>query len=83
MPGWDGYDVPAHISAKLGGPVLVDNDVNIMALGEHATIYPGVEHLVQPGRLPLGARAHRVGTIFHRQKRQTIKRDAGLIDRDD
>lgn len=46
MPGWDGYDVPAHISAKLGGPVLVDNDVNIMALGEHATIYPGVEHLV-------------------------------------
>ncbi|MFC7490145.1 MULTISPECIES: ROK family transcriptional regulator [unclassified Knoellia] len=46
MPGWDGYDVPAHVSAKLGGPVLVDNDVNIMALGEHATIYPTVEHLV-------------------------------------
>ena len=47
MPGWDGYDVPAHVSASLVGvPVLVDNDVNIMALGEHATIYPGVEHLV-------------------------------------
>lgn len=46
MPGWDGYDVPAHISAGLGGPVLVDNDVNIMALGEHATIYPTVDHLV-------------------------------------
>jgi predicted NBD/HSP70 family sugar kinase len=46
MPGWDGYDVPAHVSAGLGGPVLVDNDVNIMALGEHATIYPDVEHLV-------------------------------------
>ncbi|EAQ00571.1 transcriptional regulator, ROK family protein [Janibacter sp. HTCC2649] len=46
MPGWDGYDVPAHVSAKLGGPVLVDNDVNIMALGEHATSYPHVEHLV-------------------------------------
>lgn len=46
MPGWDGYDVPAHVSAGLGGPVLVDNDVNIMALGEHATIYPEVEHLV-------------------------------------
>ena len=46
MPGWDGYDVPAHVSAALGGPVLVDNDVNIMALGEHTTIYPDVEHLV-------------------------------------
>jgi predicted NBD/HSP70 family sugar kinase len=46
MPGWDGYDVPAHVAAVLGGPVLVDNDVNIMALGEHASIYPDVEHLV-------------------------------------
>jgi predicted NBD/HSP70 family sugar kinase len=27
-------------------PVLVDNDVNIMALGEHATAHPGVEHLL-------------------------------------
>ena len=46
MPGWDGYDVPAHVSAGLGAPVLVDNDVNIMALGEHAAVYPEVEHLV-------------------------------------
>jgi predicted NBD/HSP70 family sugar kinase len=46
MPGWDGYDVPAHVSAGLGAPVLVDNDVNIMALGEHAAVYPDVEHLV-------------------------------------
>ena len=29
-------------SQALGGPVLVDNDVNVMALGEHATIYPDV-----------------------------------------
>ncbi|MDW5596619.1 ROK family transcriptional regulator [Conexibacter stalactiti] len=34
MPGWDGVDVPALLSA-FGAPVLVDNDVNIMALGEH------------------------------------------------
>ena len=46
MPGWDGYDVPAHVSAGLGAPVLVDNDVNIMALGEHAAVYPHVEHLI-------------------------------------
>ena len=46
MPGWDDYDVPGHVGAALGGTVLVDNDVNIMALGEHATVYPDVEHLV-------------------------------------
>ena len=45
-PGWDGYDVPGHIGRALGGPVLVDNDVNLMALGEHATVYPDVEHLI-------------------------------------
>ena len=46
MPGWDNYDVPAHLSTALGGPVLVDNDVNLMALGEHATMYPDVEHMI-------------------------------------
>ncbi|WP_435744505.1 ROK family protein [Nocardioides sp. SYSU DS0663] len=34
MPGWDGYDVPAHVQRAYDVPVLVDNDVNIMALGE-------------------------------------------------
>jgi predicted NBD/HSP70 family sugar kinase len=34
MPGWDGYPVPEHF-ADLSVPVLVDNDVNIMALGEY------------------------------------------------
>ena len=46
MPGWDHYDVAGHVSAALGGPVLVDNDVNLMALGEHATVYPHVEHMI-------------------------------------
>lgn len=34
MPGWDGYPIPGHF-ADLDVPVLVDNDVNIMALGEY------------------------------------------------
>ncbi|MDJ0497252.1 MAG: ROK family protein [Acidimicrobiia bacterium] len=34
MPGWDGYDVRSRLERRLGVPVLVDNDVNIMALGE-------------------------------------------------
>jgi predicted NBD/HSP70 family sugar kinase len=46
MPGWDDADVPGHLGHLLGVPVLVDNDVNIMALGEHATEYPEVEHLL-------------------------------------
>jgi predicted NBD/HSP70 family sugar kinase len=34
MPGWDGYDVRGHFVERFTAPVLVDNDVNIMALGE-------------------------------------------------
>lgn len=34
MPGWDRYDVPCHVQRAFDVPVLVDNDVNIMALGE-------------------------------------------------
>ena len=34
MPGWDRYDVRGHLSERFGVPTLVDNDVNIMALGE-------------------------------------------------
>ncbi|THV40201.1 ROK family transcriptional regulator [Glycomyces buryatensis] len=46
MPGWDGFDVPAYVSEGLPVPVLVDNDVNIMALGEHFTAWPEYEHLL-------------------------------------
>jgi len=46
MPGWDDIDVPGILGDKLNAPVLVDNDVNIMALGEHAKAYPDVDHLL-------------------------------------
>lgn len=35
MPGWDQFPVREAMSQELGCPVLVDNDVNLMALGEH------------------------------------------------
>ncbi|KRV48028.1 ROK family transcriptional regulator [Wenjunlia vitaminophila] len=39
MPGWDGFPVREAMSQELGCPVLVDNDVNLMALGEqHAGV---------------------------------------------
>ncbi len=34
MPGWNRFPVRATLSAALGAPVMVDNDVNMMALGE-------------------------------------------------
>ncbi|MEO9326260.1 ROK family protein [Nocardioides sp. C4-1] len=46
MPGWDGFAVADWVGERLGAPVLVDNDVNLMALGEHSVAYPHVEHLV-------------------------------------
>jgi len=39
MPGWDGYPVPAHFADYVDVPVLVDNDVNIMALGEYWSVW--------------------------------------------
>lgn len=46
MPGWDRYDVPAHVQHAFDVPVLVDNDVNIMALGEQHAHLPDVEDLI-------------------------------------
>jgi predicted NBD/HSP70 family sugar kinase len=35
MPGWDRYPVGDRLATRYGVPALVDNDVNIMAVGEH------------------------------------------------
>lgn len=46
MPGWDRFDVPGYVQRTFPVPVLVDNDVNILALGEHALQWSGVDDLV-------------------------------------
>ena len=46
MPGWDGFSVPNWFGKHYEAPVLVDNDVNIMALGEHWTHWRDIEHLL-------------------------------------
>ncbi|MGV9777040.1 ROK family protein [Streptosporangium sp. NPDC003464] len=44
MPGWDRYPVRETLGQELGCPVVVDNDVNIMALGElHAGLAKQVD----------------------------------------
>ena len=35
MPGWNHFRIPDWFAERYDAPVLVDNDVNIMALGEH------------------------------------------------
>src|SRR5690349_7604968 len=34
MPGWDGYPVRERLADRFDAPVWVDNDVNVLALGE-------------------------------------------------
>lgn len=46
MPGWDDFDVPGYVHDRIDVPVLVDNDVNIMAIGEHHTAWPSASHLM-------------------------------------
>jgi predicted NBD/HSP70 family sugar kinase len=45
MPGWDAFDVPRWLQQHIDVPVYVDNDVNIMALGERTHSWPEVDHL--------------------------------------
>lgn len=46
MPGWHEFDIPAHLGTTFKGPVLVDNDVNLMALGEYVTSWQSSQHLL-------------------------------------
>lgn len=79
MPGWDNFDVQGYLHDHLGAVALVDNDVNIMALGEHFTQWPTAEHmmfvkvatgigsgLISHGRLHRGAQGA-AGDLGHLQ----------------
>lgn len=66
MPGWDGYPIRDHLTERYGVPTLVDNDVNIMAIGEHWKLEEPVDDLLflKVGTgigsgLVLGGRIHR------------------------
>lgn len=77
MPGWHGFAVTSYVAEQLGVPVLVDNDVNLMALGEHfahrqplghsVTVKAGTgigSGLIASGRLHRGATGE-AGDITH------------------
>ena len=46
MPGWDGYPVAPRLTHRHGAPALVDNDANLMALGERTRAWPDTEHFM-------------------------------------
>jgi predicted NBD/HSP70 family sugar kinase len=79
MPGWDDYPIRDRFEERYHVPVLIDNDVNIMALGEYWVMQPQVEDLIfvkvgtgigsgliVGGRLQRGARGA-AGDIGHIQ----------------
>ena len=78
MPGWDGYPVRDRLARRYDVPVWVDNDVNLMALGElrlglargerdvvHVKIGTGIgAGLISGGRLHRGAQGA-AGDVGH------------------
>jgi predicted NBD/HSP70 family sugar kinase len=46
MPGWDDFPIPEWFAGRYSAPVLVDNDVNIMARGEHRMHWRQTQHLL-------------------------------------
>ncbi|MEV0369076.1 ROK family transcriptional regulator [Streptomyces sp. NPDC050636] len=77
MPGWHLFELRDRLADRLGLPVLLDNDANVLALGEHRAAHPKLRHLVvvkagrgigsgviSHGRLYRGARGS-AGDISH------------------
>ncbi|HLU70879.1 MAG TPA: ROK family transcriptional regulator [Nonomuraea sp.] len=46
MASWTGVVIPPLIRARFPVPVLVDNDVNVLAIGEHRGAYPDLDDLM-------------------------------------
>jgi predicted NBD/HSP70 family sugar kinase len=66
MPGWDRYPVREFLAREHGCPAVVDNDVNIMAIGER---HGGVAHSVDDFLFVkigtgIGCGIHLSGTVY-------------------
>ncbi|WP_217711477.1 ROK family protein [Actinomadura sp. NAK00032] len=46
MPGWNDFPVRDHVGGLTGVPVLVENDANLMAVGEHRRSWPSLDNLM-------------------------------------
>lgn len=65
MPGWDRYPIRRRLRARFGAPVWVDNDVNLMALGEmHAGPEPAGHMLYVHAGAGIGAAIVMDGRLY-------------------
>ncbi|MFB4315028.1 ROK family protein [Actinomadura sp. 21ATH] len=46
MPGWNDFPVRDFVAEHAGLPALVENDANLMAVGEHRHSWPGLDNLM-------------------------------------
>lgn len=46
MTGWDRFNIRDWFASDYSCPVVVEKDVNAMAVGEHRAIYPDVAHMM-------------------------------------
>ena len=46
MPGWDNYPIQDHLADYFSVPTVVDNDANLMGLGEQRRIYPDAHQVL-------------------------------------
>ncbi|MUL40669.1 ROK family transcriptional regulator [Streptomonospora sp. PA3] len=46
LAGWGGVEIAPLVTERFAAPVLLDNDVNTMALGEHRAAHPDVGDLL-------------------------------------
>ncbi len=46
MPGWNDFPVRDFVTGHAGVPVLVENDANLMAVGEHRRSWPSLDNVM-------------------------------------
>jgi predicted NBD/HSP70 family sugar kinase len=46
MTGWHDFDIPGFFRPRFACPVMVENDVNAMAFGEHRLVHPDTRNIV-------------------------------------
>ncbi|MCC6494882.1 MAG: ROK family protein [Propionibacteriaceae bacterium] len=66
LRGWDGFDIKSWFQQRMGVPVLVENDVNAMAVAEKAQNWPNAQSLfyVKVGT-GIGSAIFTNGSLYH------------------